>query len=62
MKDARITIRFPEAMKKQLEEAADKRGWNVSQLIREIVKEYFMAADTPKPVNKMLNQDVNYYK
>ena len=41
MKDARITIRFPEAIKKRLDEEAANRGWNLSQLIREIVKEYF---------------------
>lgn len=41
MKDARITIRFPEAIKKRLDEEAASRGWNLSQLIREIVKEYF---------------------
>lgn len=42
MKDARLTIRFPEAIKQQLEEEAARRGWNLSQLVREIVKEYFM--------------------
>lgn len=42
MKDSRITIRFPEAIKKRLDEEAAERGWNLSQLIREIVKEYFM--------------------
>lgn len=41
MKDARITVRFPEAIKKRLDEEAAERGWNLSQLIREIVKEYF---------------------
>ena len=42
MKDARVTVRFPEGMKKQLEEIAANRGWNVSQLIREIIREYLM--------------------
>ena len=42
MKDARVTVRFPEAIKQKLDEEAAIRGWNLSQLIREIVKEYFM--------------------
>lgn len=62
MKDARITVRFPEAIKNKLDEEADKRGWNLSQLLREIVKDYFTAADTEKkPANRMLNQDINYF-
>lgn len=42
LRENRITVSFTETMKKMLEEEAAKRGWNMSQLVREIVKEYFM--------------------
>ena len=41
LKDNRITVSFQEETKKRLELEAAKRGWNLSQLVREIVKEYF---------------------
>lgn len=41
LKDNRITVSFPEETKKKLEQTAQEKGWNMSQLVREIVKEYF---------------------
>lgn len=41
LRDNRITVSFQETIKKLLEEEAARRGWNLSQLVREIVKEYF---------------------
>ena len=41
MKENRITVSFPEEVKKKLEQTAQNKGWNMSQLVREIVKEYF---------------------
>lgn len=46
MKDAKLTVRFPEAMKKRLDEEAAERGWNLSQLVREIIKDYFTNKDS----------------
>lgn len=41
LQNNRITVSFPEETKAKLEAEALKRGWNLSQLVREIVKEYF---------------------
>lgn len=38
--DNRITISFPVETKKQLEQLAQDKEWNLSQTVREIVKEY----------------------
>lgn len=40
LKENRITVSFQEDTKKKLEQAAQRKGWNLSQLVREIVKEY----------------------
>lgn len=40
LRENRITVSFPEATKKRLEELAKERQWTQSQLVREIVKEY----------------------
>lgn len=42
MKNTSITFRVSEGEKARLEELAKERDIPVSQLIREIVKEYFM--------------------
>ena len=45
LRENRITVSFPEETKKKLEQTAQQRGWNLSQLVREIVKEYFIKED-----------------
>lgn len=40
LRENRITVSFPEETKKKLEAAAEEKGWSMSQLVREIVKEY----------------------
>lgn len=48
LRENRITVSFSEILKKRLEEEARTRGWNMSQLVREIVKEYFANKDEAK--------------
>lgn len=45
LKENRITVSFHEETKRKLEQAAAAKGWTQSQLVREIVKEYFLKED-----------------
>lgn len=45
LKENRITVSFQEETKKKLEQTARNKGWNLSQLVREIVKDYLSKED-----------------
>ena len=40
LRENRITVSFQEETKKRLEKRAKDKGWSLSQLVREIVKDY----------------------